>query len=396
MQKTLRMLLTGAMIVTALTACGKDAAKKPEAGNPTDTGTITVEEGTTSVADAHAERGQEEQMSDWTKVPPLTKPQKYVRDNREGNKIGFILARDPDIGDPIVFVGIDLEGSADLQINENDYFGDYILWETTDKSIIDLRRDELGLDFRIPGDEVVGPSGLVSVSFRDDSTYEGTPEAITSLNGHDVLLQDGNYVVYYKNNHYSVDYIYRFFEDDVHGAHRYSSMSVEILDTLEEAPAVIARCREIFTFGYIMNGDENSAPLGENGEEIDLLQYRDFRDVEMEALNRYGLYLDDASFLNNQAGIHMVDEHRRTYFSGSVMIEDYSDARDVHGKIQFEGNTWYIERNEGYVNLWTPLNQTYYLELTVHNYLDTKDANELSDKEIEEMLAKVFSPDKAF
>ena len=33
MQKTLRMLLTGAMIVTALTACGKDAAKKPASNN---------------------------------------------------------------------------------------------------------------------------------------------------------------------------------------------------------------------------------------------------------------------------------------------------------------------------------------------------------------------------
>ena len=116
----------------------------------------------------------------------------------------------------------------------------------------------------------------------------------------------------------------------------------------------------------------------------------------MKALNQYGLYLDDASYLNNQADICIVDEHVNYYFTGSVLVNDYADAREVHGKVQFAGNTWYVERKDGYVHLWTPLNATGFLTLTVYSYLDTKDANELSDKELEEMLTTVFSPDKSF
>lgn len=399
MHKTARLFLTGAMILTMISACGKGNAQKPETGSPADTGVTTAEGvSTTPSAEFHTAGGQAEgdRVFDRTKVPPLTKPQKYIRDNRDYGKVSFVLARDPDLGDPTVFVGIDLTGSADLHINENDDYFDGILWETTDKSIVNLRRSDSTLEFKIANDEIFRAGGNVSLSFGSDDIYEGTPEAITTLDEYDVLLQDGNYVVYYKNNHYCLEYIYRFSEDTTHGTHRYSSLNVTLIDSLEEAPAVIARCREVFTFGYFPNWDEKNAPIGENGEEIDLLEYRDFRDIEMKALNQYGLYLDDASYLNNQADICIVDEHVNYYFTGSVLVNDYADAREVHGKVQFAGNTWYVERKDGYVHLWTPLNATEFLTLTVYSYLDTKDANELSDKELEEMLTTVFSPDKPF
>ena len=83
MKKAMRIFLAGTMMLTALTACGSGDAKNPDTVKPTvsDTGASSSGEFETGSANTGTERKQEE--GDWTfdqtKVPPLTKQQKYIR-----------------------------------------------------------------------------------------------------------------------------------------------------------------------------------------------------------------------------------------------------------------------------------------------------------------------------
>ena len=394
MSKMLRMFLTGTMILTIMTACGRNSAARPGTDNPAGTSTVTAAESVTPATDPGTESEREESpVFDPAKIPPLTKQQKYIRDSRDYGVVGFMLAQDPFIGEPEVFVGIDMTASADLRISGDTGVSGNIIWETADGSITGLTRSDIGLEFRVTGDETLRNGGHVSLSFTAPQVYEGTPEAIASVNGDDAVLQDGNYVVTDAGDgKYQLYYIYRAYDYDINGKYYCKRFFLQNIDSPEEASGIIARYREILTIGYLPDGD--AAPIGENGEEIDLLRYRDFRNIEMQALNQYALYLDDASYLNSRAHIRIKAPDNTVLFSGAVGIYDNADPAEKYEEIQFAGNTWRLFRGDGYIVLRTPVTVTDFLELTVYSGPDITNVDDLSDADIAEMLATVFSPDR--
>ena len=396
MKKTMRIFLAGAMMLTAFTACGNGEAKKPDTAKPTVSDAVAPAAGQSETESANTGTESRQEEGDWTfdqtKVPPLTKQQKYIRDNRDAEKAGFMLTGSKHSDTPNVFVGIDLPESADLHFSmDGDALGGAV-WETGDGSIDGLKCDSEGIQFRVIGDEGFPYGGHITLAFRTP-VYEGTQDALISIDGKEVLYQDGGYVVTDGGNgRYVLQYVFHVYDYDLYGKYYLESFFMQYLDTVEGANDVIARYRDTLTIGYIPNAD--AVPVGEDGTEIDLSQYRDFRDVEMEELNRYGLYLDDASYLDNQTGIRIPGEEARAGFAGNVEINDFADSREEYTEIQFVGNTWLAERMDGYVNVWTPITGTNFLELTVlASSLNGKDVEDMSDREIEEMLVTAFSTD---
>ena len=83
MKKALRMLLAGAIMLTALTACGNGEAKKPDTAKPTVSDAVAPAAGESKTGSANTGTERKQEEGDWTfdqtKVPPLTKQQKYIR-----------------------------------------------------------------------------------------------------------------------------------------------------------------------------------------------------------------------------------------------------------------------------------------------------------------------------
>ena len=83
MKKTMRIFLAGAMMLTAFTACGNGEAKKPDTAKPTVSDAVAPAAGQSETESANTGTESRQEEGDWTfdqtKVPPLTKQQKYIR-----------------------------------------------------------------------------------------------------------------------------------------------------------------------------------------------------------------------------------------------------------------------------------------------------------------------------
>ena len=136
---TLKWLLTGALMLTAITACGKENSKNPDTSQPviSDAGAQVSEGTATSSVDTNADIDQESSsVFDLAKVPALTKQQKYISDNADADKVSFMLASNHYSDAPNVFVGIDLPGSAELHFHvDNGYMKESPTWKTENGSI---------------------------------------------------------------------------------------------------------------------------------------------------------------------------------------------------------------------------------------------------------------------
>lgn len=405
MKKILGMIITGTMVTAMLTACGGKTADIPDTSAqttetrvqaPAESGSKTASTSSTHTGteSAKTESTSNESVFDQKKVPVLTKQQKYIRDDKNAKKAGFLLASDEYADAPNIFIGIDIPGSNDMHISMNtDLNG--LVWETSDGALEGLQCTSEGLYFKVPdAKDTIQYGGNVSLSFRNP-VYEGTKEKLTSINDKAVLYQDGGYVVTDNGDGRSIlQYVYHVYDYDVYGKYYLNSLYLQYLDSADKAKDTIKKYREILTIGYIEG--EDSAPIGEDGKAIDLAQYRDFRDIEMEELDKYGIYLDDASHINNQASISIPGADYSKVFSGTVNIINFADAKKDSATINFAGNKWSVAKKDGYINVWTGLGGDNALEITIYETsLASKGMESMTDKEVEKMLSTVFSPDKA-
>ena len=116
----------------------------------------------------------------------------------------------------------------------------------------------------------------------------------------------------------------------------------------------------------------------------------------MEELDKYGIYLDDASHIDNQASISIPGTDYAKVFSGTVNIINFADAKKDSATINFAGNKWSVAKKDGYINVWTGLGGGNALEITIYETsLASKGMESMTDKEVEKMLSTVFSSDKA-